>query len=957
MIETCDLPLPGDADYVNLVGVPDESSAQSLLLETIRSTRHTARMPPPLLLTQRRAIDQPRYPAALPEVWTVREQRHLGRFVGREDRLLQIQENLANGTGVVVQVIQGMGGVGTTRLAVEYAYRHRSEYRAVCWVRAGEPSTLVADYTSLAAVFGLSDTGNSDQKVVMAGVRRWFEEHRSWLLIFDNAADPEGIIDEGPGFERIRDFAPRSGKGHILVTTRDRNWVDSSYRSVTLDVLSPADAEIFLLRHTRGTHRQSANTLSHLLGCLPLALEQARAYIAIGQMTREQYIRELRESRESGPTLFAKVKADDYRETVASTWKVSIDAVRSQLPGAADFLEVLSFLDAEDIPRTRLLFEGMPNLTSSLAVLAESFDAFDDAIVQLSRYSLLRATPANIGVHRLVQAVVRYSLTDEEQQHRASVAVSIVAELFPKSLSDQATWTLCDRLVGHALSCIKYSQDLGVELSRSADLFDLVMTYLYKRARFVEAQNLFDPYATAVSKSYGDDSIEMARTLRLMSEVLYESGNLHMARHEGERAIAVIEHRLGSDHPKLIGSLSNLGLIQSDLGELEAAKEKQLRALRIGEATWGQDNYEVALVRSNLGVVYYELGDRERAQTCQERALSVLSGVEGDPKSQLVARRLALIKYDFGRLVESQVTLEQALREFDALLGDNHPEVGKTLHQLGSVLWDLGELQQARAYHERALIIFEQAYRGPHPLIGRALSGLAMVLQDQGDLEEALECAARGVTISEAVFGPDHVEVARRLGALGFVFRNRKQHGEAKMTMRRCVDIYKLLFGERHPELGIPLTNLGLVLQEMGDLDTAMVLHLQSISILEEFYDLDHTPTHLARSRLAVVLRLTGDLGRAKMLLEQAIEVFRRAKRPHHADVARATEKLAFVLEDMGDVKGAYDEFEKATSIFSLALGMQHPRTVESVFRFEQFRRRRDPSSGVSAMQAESSEG
>jgi tetratricopeptide (TPR) repeat protein len=861
-----------------------------------------------------------------------------GRFVGRQELLQTLGERLSREVMAPRQVIAGLGGMGKTQLAVEYAYRYRSRYRYVCWVKAGTTSSLVADYAGLEGQLGLPETGTADQRLVLLTVRRWFEANEQWLLVFDDASAPDDPIGEGPDFETLQDFLPRSLRGHVLVTTRDRTW-ESADQVEVLDVLAPEEAEEFLRASTLSSDPDSVREVAEVLGFLPLALEQARAYVEASHITLGEYLERLKTYNHE---LFDRGRPRDYSATVATTWKVSIDKVRAHCQGAADLLEVYAFLYRENIPRGELFREPVAGLTPGLELVASQTLALDAAVAELRRYSLValsdvKRQPPELSVHRLVQIVVRQSLSYDDRLSRVGIAVRSLEHLFPEEVADVQTWTLCDRLVPHAVACVEHAHERKIPFPLAARLLERVLAYLLVRARYVEAQGHADLLKNVVDAAYGAHGADFIRALMIIGEVNYELGDLPEAKSLFEAAVSLTERSPGLEAAAAVRLYSALGLVLNDLGELHRAMDFQQRALGAAEGTPDVDSTVLARTISNLGVVHYDLGERDKAQACQERANKILGSGRETSDAYVVARRLAVVLYDYGLLRDSRTKLEEAVQYFETKLGVDHPEVGKTLHHLGFVLWDQGDLPEAKGFFERAVSIFKRSYKRPHPAVARTLAGLGMVLMDLGQLDDALAAQEEALAIFQALFGPDHFEVGRTCDKLGFVLRNLQSRVQAREQQERAVHILTKSFGANHPELAIPLSNLGLVLQELGELEEAGARHREALAIFE-MYPPDHAHRQLAYSRFAVVLHRNGDLAGAREILENAIRVFRDKKGPGHPDVARGMEKLAFVLKDLGDAEGARGIIEEAHTIFLDSLGLEHPRTAISLQRLEALR-------------------
>jgi TIR domain/NB-ARC domain len=274
----------GPVIHIDLVGL-DEASARGRLREELAAVVRGERLLPadPAFPGQAPTagapvVGPPRFPTALPPVWNLPFGRN-PTFTGREQALAELAGRLDRGAAAAVtQTLQGGGGVGKTALATEYAYRHRSQFEVVWWVRAEEPATLVGDYADLAPTLRLPEAGQADQQLVARAVRSWLDEHDRWLLVLDNAEAPDTSTGLPTPLARLVDLIPQVLHGQVLVTSRDASWDDHAALA-ELEVFTPTEAVAFLQARTASNDRATAAEIGELLGFLPLALEQAGAYV------------------------------------------------------------------------------------------------------------------------------------------------------------------------------------------------------------------------------------------------------------------------------------------------------------------------------------------------------------------------------------------------------------------------------------------------------------------------------------------------------------------------------------------------------------------------------------------------------------------------------------------------------------------------------------------------------
>ena len=378
-LATFDLTDPGyEALYRHLTGQP----------ATPRSDLGSIQILPPIPRPQ--AVPGPLPPSGGPW-WNVPYPRN-PNFTGREAILTQIEKSLAAGTPAALpQVITGLGGVGKTQTAVEYAYRHRDQYRAVLWVRADTETNLTSGYRELAEVLGLPEKDAYDSNEVVAAVRRWLGREPGYLLILDHA--------DGPAL--VKPYLPPDPRGHVLLTSRAHNFdVLGVSKPIELPVLTPDEALAFLLKRTGRegpldpAEQDAARTLAGELSYLPLVLEQAAAYMVEHEEPFAVYLAAYRALRlklldEMGPV------AGEYPETVRTTWKRSFDAVAAASPASIALLRLSAFFAPDAIPY-ELIVEGAPELGEPLASALASPPGGDYSAQQAPR----PAGPALAGAPR-----------------------------------------------------------------------------------------------------------------------------------------------------------------------------------------------------------------------------------------------------------------------------------------------------------------------------------------------------------------------------------------------------------------------------------------------------------------------------------------------------------------------------------------------------------------------------
>jgi tetratricopeptide (TPR) repeat protein len=704
--------------YVDLVGL-SRQSARARLLEGIRPPGRPEREPPfPGSPPARPAAagQEPRFPGLGPAVTNL-PARNRG-FIGRADLLERLQRELRARSGVAVpqaMTIYGLGGVGKTQLVLEYAHWHAAEYELIWWIPAERTTTAVAALGGLARHLGVQE--QADQGEMVAELFDELRRRDRWLLIYDDAETPDQLVP----------LLPPGGDGHVLVTSRYPAWGRVA-EPLPLDVLRREESVALLGRRTGGREAAGAATLAEFLGDLPLALDEAAVYIDEAKVGLTDY---LRLARERMVDLFGLDRPVADEQRVATAWSMSLDQVRAQAPAAAALLDLCAFLAPDDIPR-ELPRRDPDRLPAPLAQATRDPLAYNEALRALGRYSLATVTPTALGVHLLVQVVVRARLGPEGERRWGEVAVGLLHESFPDRSWEVAAWPACQRLLPHVLAAAEHTERLRVGGEHAGWLLERASAYLRGRGQPRQARPIAERAVAVTLATLGPDGRAMGDRHDALGRVLRDLGDLKGARAELERALAAYEVALGPDHPDVAVLRSTLAQVLRDLGDPRRALAELELALAIFEATLGPDHPEVGGVRNEIAHILWARWDLAGARLQLERALLIYQAAygPGHPRVATVRSNLGSVLRDLGDLPGSRAELEQALAIFEAALGSSHPEVATARSKLGGVLRDLGDLPAARAELEQALAISEAALGLDHPTVAILRGDLQRVLRE-----------------------------------------------------------------------------------------------------------------------------------------------------------------------------------------------------------------------------------
>ena len=676
-------------------------------------------------------------------------------FTGRDEFLAELHRTLDPGDSTA---ISGLGGIGKTQAAVEYAYRHWDDYDHVLWVTAADPSATASGYGEIASLLGLPEAGEADEGVVVEAVKRWLETHEGWLLILDNADD----------LKVLPPFLPATHQGRVLITTRS-SVTGGLARRLDLQKMPVEEGALFLLRRGKRIggsallesaleeDREAALALSKEMDGLPLALDQAGAYIEEAHVTPKRYLelylkrgKELRDLRHPDEDL----PADHVSVTV--TFTLAFDKVKANA-AAADLVRLCAFLAPDAIPE-EIFTKGASHLTEPLREAAKDPLKWDKAVGEACRYSLLERDPdaCTLTMHRVVQAVVRDGMAEAEQRTWAERAVNAVDAATPGV--EFANWPLCERLLPHQFACAEHVDRYAIETPTTAHLLNQAGNYLRERARYPEAEPLNRRALAVCEKALGREHPNTAQSLNNLAGLLQARGDLARAEPLYRQALAIDEKALGPEHPDTATSLNNLAGLLRARGDLDGAEPLFRRALAIVEQAVGPEHPSTAGSINNLAGLLEERGDMTAAEPLYRRALEICEKVLGPehPDTATSLNNLAGLLRAQGNLAGAEPLCRQALAIREKTLGPEHPTTAQSLNNLAALLYAQGNLAGAEALQRRALATVESVLGPEHSDVAHSLNNLAVLLWDRGDRDAAVDLCRRARGILHKSLGGDH---------------------------------------------------------------------------------------------------------------------------------------------------------------------------------------------------------
>lgn len=815
-------------------------------------------------------VQGPRFPGSAPRIWNV--PRRNTTFTGRDLVLEQLRQRLTGGMSVVrpqPQVLFGLGGVGKTQVALEYAHRFMADYDLVWWVSAKHIDSVRSSLAELATRLGAPQSDD-----MAAGSREAVRMLANgavarFLLVFDNADNAD---------ELVHCFPEHSG-GHIVITSRNQVWAQHGVASLPIDVFPRPESVEHLSLCAPGLSTEEADRVADAVGDLPLAVEQAAAWLAETATPVDEYLRQL---AEQSTYVLNLNQASDYRTTVAATWNVSIDLLREHSPASVRLMQVCAFLAPEPIPAALLYSREMQNELRKVDRSLQESLMMGRVIKEISRFALAKIEVSNsIQIHRLVQAVIRSQLTKEEQRQARHVAHTVLAGARPdgdEPVDDPRNWTRFEAIWPHL-----HASDVRncVESEPRRLLVDHVR-YLWKRGDFASARHQAEELLNHWRTTLGEDDIQYLFLRFQYANVLRSEGQFTKSREINEDVLAHQRRILGPSHPHTYMTLTSLA---SDLA-ISGAYDSAVRAVPLArEAHEGfkrifhESHPRTLSAANNLGLASRVVGRYAEARDIDEDTYHRRRGVLGPdhPYTLASAARLGRDLREVGRYTDSVTLLSESYEDHKRTRGKGFPGTLSCAKSLAVSLRQSGQFENARRLTTATRAQYRDQYSAPTPDSLACELNLAADLYAAEEWEKARDIAKAVRDKFVKVAGEKHPYTQATLNSLGVYLKACAEADEAEAVFRRVTEGMRIALGDQHPHTLFSRANHANVLAEQGRPDEAWPLEEAARDALVAVLGAHHPETLAVVANSALTLVALGREEEAAQLhAESLVELERQ---------------------------------------------------------------------------------
>jgi tetratricopeptide (TPR) repeat protein len=812
-------------------------------------------------------------------------------FTGREAEIRTLREQLVAGGSAVIRqppsALYGLGGVGKTQIATEYAHRFAEDYEVVWWVRADQEDSIQASLVGLGTRLRLPDVSPGDRdrslRLVIDALQAG-DPYSRWLLIFDDVTQPN----------KLRRYIPQGG--HVIVTSRINEW-RQVLNTDGIEVREFARAEtVKFLRErvpqlapaadpaTEALITAEADRLAEVLGDLPLAAEHAASYLKQTGIPVADYVAAF--ERDAHALLGRDADMFATNRVVSTTWSVT---QHSLSPEARELFQLLAFFAAEPIAEENLLPGQMtfdPPLPEPLQKVLSSRTELKRAQRELARFSLISVYgQRNVSqLHRVVQAVTRARIEKESPALATALQQAVFALLAatdPESPEREQNDPIYERTIRHLIP----TGVLESDHERVRNLIINQVRRLRMRGGNREALSLGDA-ALAVWKSSPDE----IQTLAIAAEVgmaKRELGQVEEAFKLNADTLRRLREHYGTEDDTYLLVADSHSEDLRVLGKYDEALEQDLSLLPIYDRVFSPGQFWPLSLRNNIAIDLRCVGRYEEALEYDTQIAEARERYFGANSLPLVSSKFGMAR-DLRHLARYEESLE-VCREITAIM------------EARDEPWNFRRLLMA--------------------------SGLAVSLRWAGYFTEAHDIAEDTYRRYVEYAGEGHRATLTMATNLMCDRRLVDDLVRASELGEATVAAWEKITGSGHPCTLNAKANLAVVLRARGYPAAALELNTTALEGFRRLFDYDHPSTLIVMTHLASDLAAVGEARQAREIGEEVVAKSMVTRGPLHTCTLTASANLALDLRATGDRDAARELASRALAGFDERLSQEHPMT------------------------------
>lgn len=817
-------------------------------------------------------------------------------FLGRDKFLEGLRDALAADVPGKFShriALYGMGGIGKTQCALEYVYANRNLYERVYWIPATDQAALLSGYQKIATKAGLCVTNNANPADIAEFVLSWLRQRPSWLLVIDNLDDIK--VAEG--------LLPENGAGkHTLITTRNPHTKGIPAEPLEVPVLGKNETIALLAKLSEipippdSENEKTAYNIVEELGCLPLAIEQAAAFIREVTEDFTSYLDEYNRNRKK-LNEWVSTGNRQYPKSIATTWCMSFQLLQQHHMYSANLLRLFAFLNPDGI-LIDFLMAGLEALEPGLQRVMSSQIEMATALLKLEDFSLIKWDRRNkmIIMHRLVQAVVIDEMSDEEATSIRNTIIKLFAKAFPSEVGLEA---LALRRKYQAQVIQPLLRMTSVRTPEIAALMFLVSKFLSGDGKYIDSMVLLQRAFDIQKETLGIENITTLDTMTQIALVYKVLGRFTEAETVGTSAFEMLKRVVGERQSQTLWAMCIVAearlLRETNLDETVSTLEE---LYKISKEDYGDEDPLSLRIKLNLGRTYLRQGHATKAS---ENLLEVLPKIErvfGEKSAAMLTAmsRLSIAYQMQGLRFKALELNRKAMLQTGKIFGDDHPDALDHLNTHSVLLFDMGRTEEAATLQINLLERTRRILGEEHPVTIAVMSNLSITRIKQGLADDAISLAERALEMARRV-SDNVIQIMRTLAR---AYSHAGRTADAIKLQEEAVALAKARSGSSHPNTLETMLGLIVLYFQEGRVAEALPVGEETLEKSRRALGENHPTTAESKCKLALIYWKCGRTSEALEMAKDGLEWLRRVAGDEHQLTWVSRNDIYFMYRDLG---------------------------------------------------------
>jgi hypothetical protein len=739
-------------------------------------------------------------------------------------------------------LLWGTGGIGKTQICLKFIEEMSDRLSHVFWVDASSEESITMSLRGISSISAAKASCLDDS---VESVLQWISGiQEEWLIVFDNADNPSVYV--------VDKFIPPGNRGNILITSRNRSMgrVISFENIIEINEMEEADAITLLLKASfldaSAKHIEDAKNIVNELGCIPLAVEQAGAYIEAGRCSIAKYLRQFSLHRQTLMTDATFRGASNYDRTVYGTWDLSFEEIKKRASGQSSagdaqaayaailILQICAFYHycniSKDIFRSAAeesrehvvdseVAENLPLAMSSLDRTLLALDnnghwdefTFGQGIAVLLSFSLMKRHQSSemMSVHPLVHCWSREQISKSEQQRMHEMGSTILCCAISRR-SSSYDYGLRRLIFPHIKANELYGTEMGLTKKYYDDKWNNFIFVISEIGDWKHAEQLEVQVLDMRKKVLGAEHPDTLKSMANLASTYADRGNLNDAEQLEVQVLDMRKKLLGAEHPNTLESMANLARTYAYKGMWNKAEQLQVQVLDMTKKVLGAEHPDTLGSMANLARTYADKGMWNKAEQLEVQVLDMrkkLLGAE-HPDTLLSMEYLAGTYFRKGKWNEAEQLQVQVLDMRKKVLGAEHPDTLKSMANLATIYAAKGKSNEAEQLEVQVLDMKKKVLGAEHPGTLLSMANLARTYGDKEKWIEAEKLGVQALEMRKKVLGAEHPDTIGSMANLASIYADQGKWNEAEQLEFQVLDMRKKLHGAEHPSTLISMANL-----------------------------------------------------------------------------------------------------------------------------------------------------